>query len=104
MTPLPDVLTDREYQKFGLNTQGLVSVRTLAELSAPGVTSPSNSSTTPLGIGGIFTGSFDDVSSYAFLSFQIFSNVASAVNGLEFQWSPDGINADRIETTNVLAG
>jgi hypothetical protein len=54
-----------------------------------------NSSTTPLGAGGVFTGSvWTDLTDYSSISIMVFSNVASATNGLKIQWSTDGINID----------
>lgn len=53
-----------------------------------------NSSTTPLGVSGIFTGTFVDMTDYSSVSVMVNSNVPSATNGLKFQWSTDGVNID----------
>jgi hypothetical protein len=67
-------------------------------------TSSSNSSVAPLTANSTFTGTaFDNVSNFSFLTFSVISDVASATNGLKFQWSSDGINIDREETTSVSA-
>jgi len=60
-----------------------------------------NRSITPLGSGGVFTGSFEDVSAFSFLTLTILSDQSSATDGLEFQWSTDGTNVDRVEKTNL---
>lgn len=68
-----------------------------------GTVSTANSTTTPLGIGGIFTGTFEEIKDYGAISVIVFANVASAADGLAFQWSSDGVNADRIESSSVDA-
>lgn len=62
-----------------------------------------NSSTTILGIGVVFTGTFESVKNYAMLTVSIFTDKASANDGLAFQWSSDGTNVDRTEASSVLA-
>jgi hypothetical protein len=71
--------------------------------SAPGTVSAGNSTTTPLGSNGVFTGTFENVKDYAYIALIIFSDQASASGGLSMQWSPDGINVDRTETSNLNA-
>lgn len=53
-----------------------------------------NSSTTPLGISGVFTGSFTDVTAFTSVTVIVFSDQPSATNGYVLQWSTDGINID----------
>jgi len=65
-----------------------------------------NSTIIPLGIDGVFTGSgWQDTLDYGVLSINVFSDQDSAVDGLEVQWSYDGItlNGDRDHFT-ILAG
>lgn len=51
-----------------------------------------NTTSTPLGSNGVFTGSgWQDTKDYGVLSINVFSDKASATNGLEIQWSHDGI-------------
>jgi len=68
-----------------------------------GTVSAANSTSTPLGIGGVFTGTFEEVKDYGALSVIVFADQIGAVDGLEFQWSSDGTNADRVEASSVLA-
>ena len=72
-------------------------------VNSDGPTSVGNSSTALLGIGATFTGVFESVSAYAFFTASVFTDVASATNGLVFNWSHDGVNIDRSEGTNVNA-
>lgn len=65
--------------------------------------SPGSTTTYALGVGGTFTGLFENVSNYAAINLTIFTDQDSATNGLEFQWSGDGINVDRSEGSNVKA-
>lgn len=62
-----------------------------------------NSSTTPLAISGVFTGTGEDVSNYGFISISIFSNVASATNGLSIQQSSDNVNWDITDIYSIPA-
>ena len=69
-----------------------------------GVIDSGNSSTTALGVSGVFTGTFVEVTNYSSVTVSVISDVASAINGLVFQWSSDGTNVDRTEQSSVLAG
>ena len=65
--------------------------------------SSANSTTTPLGISGVFTGTSEDVSNFAAINIVIFTDQASAANGLSLEWSTDGTNWDHVQTHSVLA-
>jgi len=82
-----------------LSDGGIVYLQT----TLAGVADPGNSSTTPLGGGATFTGVWRDVKDYSVITVSVISNVASAASGMKFQWSPDGINADKVESINILA-
>lgn len=71
-----------------------------------GITGPGNSTTTPLGAGGTFTGAWEDILDYPVVNIVAFANVASATGGWLIQWSGDGINTDVSEglTLNASAG
>ncbi|MGI0060505.1 MAG: hypothetical protein ACREBJ_12140, partial [Nitrosotalea sp.] len=93
-----------------INTQGqkAMSASTPVVIASdqtptPGKTSVGNTTTTPLAANATFTGVFESVKDYSFLSFSIISDQASAADGLVFQWSSDGINIDRSEATNLVA-
>ena len=49
-----------------------------------------NSTATPLGISGVFTGTLTDVTQLGSLSVQVFADQSSATDGLSFEWSTDG--------------
>ncbi len=53
-----------------------------------------NSTSTPLGVGGVFTGKAVEMVHWASVSVFVFSDVGSAVDGLSLQQSVDGINWD----------
>lgn len=72
--------------------------------TSEGFVSTSNSSTTPLGISGVFTGTGEEIKNYAAVTVNVFADVASATNGLSFQWSSDNTNWDHVETYDVPAG
>ncbi len=63
-----------------------------------------NSTTTPLNSGAVFTGTAFDTLDYGFIFVTIFSDVASATDGLSFQQSSDGTNWDNTDDFNYLAG
>lgn len=63
-----------------------------------------NSTSTPLGIGGVFIGSgWQDTLDYGVLSIDVVSDKASAVNGLDVQWSVDGINVIDHDYFSIMA-
>ncbi|NIT58413.1 MAG: hypothetical protein GWN00_19955 [Aliifodinibius sp.] len=66
--------------------------------------SSGNSSTTPLGISGVFTGSWVDMTDYAAVSIIINTDQDSATNGLQLQWSTDSSNIDHTQTHSVTGG
>lgn len=66
-----------------------------------GTVSTANSSTTPLGVSGTFTGTFEEVTDFSMVTVSIFADQNSASNGLVFQWSSDGTNIDRTESSNL---
>jgi hypothetical protein len=63
-----------------------------------------NSTTTPLLAGAIFTGASEDVSGFVSIDITVLSDVASANEGLLFQWSQDNINWNYPESFTILAG
>lgn len=60
-----------------------------------------NSSTTLLGIGGVFTGAWVSTLNYSQIVVSSFSDQAGT---LQVQFSPDGVNADHTHTLSALAG
>lgn len=65
--------------------------------------STNNSTTAPLGTGGTFTGTSDDVLNFAGIVISVFSNVASATDGLSIQQSSNGTNWDVVDTFTIAA-
>ncbi len=84
----------------GASTEGTLA---LVKADLEGTVSSGNSSTTPLGVGATYTGTFDDVTNYAFMTISVFSDQASATGGLTFQFSSDGVNVDVSESSDVTA-
>jgi len=68
-----------------------------------GAIDSNNSTSTPLGVGGVFTGLATEVLDTASVVVSVFSSHASAANGLVIEWSSDGINWDSNDTFNVPA-
>ena len=64
----------------------------------------SNSSTTPLLGGGVFTGAAMEITNYAVINVCVYSDVASATNGVTVQFSPDGTNWDHSHSTTYTTG
>jgi hypothetical protein len=71
---------------------------------SPGVVSTLNSTHAPLGIAGVFTGGWEEVTNYAVISLSVISDQSSAPEGLVFQWSGDGVNVDRSEPSGLVGG
>ena len=65
------------------------------------VESTGNTSTAPLGIGGVFTGTAVEITNFSAINVAVKSDVASATDGLSMQFSPDGINWDHTHNFTV---
>ncbi len=62
-----------------------------------------NSTTSPLLANNTFTGAWVSVTSYNEISVLAFADQASAVNGLQIQFSTDGTNVDHIHSYSTVA-
>jgi hypothetical protein len=63
-----------------------------------------NSTTTPLGIDGVFTGSaWQDTLEYGTITVGLHTDQASATDGLEVQWSHDGVSVDQTDVYTIGA-
>jgi len=74
------------------------------KLQDNGFVDAGNSSTTPLGISGVFTGAAFEVAKYAAINVNVRSDVASATNGVKVEFSPDGTNWDHSHQTTYSGG
>ena len=72
-------------------------------VTANGVVSTANSSAAALGISGVFTGTSEDVTEYADIRVYVFSDQASATDGLKIQQSSNGTNWDIIDSYSIPA-
>lgn len=73
------------------------------KLQSNGVIDAGNSSVTPLGIGGVFTGASFDVTKYASINVCLISDVPSATDGVKLEVSTDGVNWDHRHKTTYSA-
>lgn len=73
------------------------------EVVLGGLVSEVNSTTTPLGPSGTFTGEWVEILDLAVIFVTTFSDVASGTDGLVVQQSPDGINPDNTDEFSVPA-
>jgi len=97
---------DNIYTRLDVALSTRASETTLSSIKTDleGKVSTLNSTITPLGISGIFTGTWEDVTNYSSLTLTVFSDQNSATDGLEFDWSHDGSNVDRVEPTALIVG
>lgn len=84
----------------GDNTNGLDVDVTRLPLS---VVSTNNSTTSVLGVGGVFTGGSDNVENYAMIVINVFASHDSAAQGLSIQQSSNGTNWDKVDTFTYAA-
>lgn len=89
-------LSSLESKDFATLTEQQTQSTTLSNISSQqlGFYNSANSSTTPLGAAGVFTGTGIDITNYAAVSIAVATDVNSAVSGLAVQFSPDNINWD----------
>lgn len=80
---------------------GTVNVASL--IAIPNIISAVNSSTSTLGGGAVFTGTSEDIKDFAAVVINVFSDQASATNGLSIQQSSDGSNWDITDTYSIAA-
>jgi len=73
------------------------------KLQLNGLIDAGNSSVTPLGISGVFTGVAFEVTKYASINVCVASDVASATDGLKVEFSEDGTNWDHSHKTTYSA-
>ena len=73
----------------------------MPERNYGGYISTVNSTSIPLGIDGVFTGVSEDTEFFGVIGIQVFSDKASATNGLSVEFSTDGINWDVTDTNTV---
>ena len=76
---------------------------TIQSVKTEAINDTGNSTTTTLAGGGTFIGTAFDMNSYASWSVNIFSDVASATNGLKIQWSDDATNWDFSDQSTFVA-
>lgn len=86
------------------SSESTLNSSTALPTALQGVVDAGNSSTTPLGAGGVFTGTAMDLLNYAVINVNVNANVDSATNGLSVQFSPDGTNWDHTHSTNYTSG
>lgn len=68
-----------------------------------GLLSAGNSSSATLAADATFSGTYENVKGYAFFSLSVYADQSSAASGLAFDWSHDGVNTDRTESSDVTA-
>ena len=81
-------------------TTSSISDTTLAVYS---ILDPLNTSIIPLAGNATFTGTAVDLLLFKAVTVVVFSDVASAIDGLNLEWSQDGTNWDLINPNNVFA-
>lgn len=74
------------------------------DVNLPAVVDAGNSTTSPLGANGVFTGASFDAKDFATLCISVKSDHSSAVNGISVQYSPDGTNWDHTHTYTYITG
>jgi hypothetical protein len=84
-----------------IGSNGLVTVSNSIELD--GQVDAGNSSTTLLAGAGVFTGTAFDITNYACINVNVFSNVPSATNGVRVEFSTNGVNWDHSHSTTYTA-
>jgi len=75
-----------------------VSIRPLGEVDT------GNSTTTPLGISGVYTGTWHDVIDAIHIAVLVTSDVASSTDGVRVEWSSDGSTVLDADAFNLDAG
>lgn len=69
-----------------------------------GILSSNNSTSTPLGISGVFTGTSDSVLDYNSITVSVYTDQTSVTSGLNIQFSTDNVNWDLTNSEYIAAG
>jgi len=94
------VVASRDKQDVGNASLSSIDTKTIED----GAVVTSNSTTSPLGAGGVFTGPAFEILKYSVVNVGLISDVASATNGVKLEVSPDGINWDHSHSTTYAGG
>jgi hypothetical protein len=103
---LPIDVNDRNYGKYRETASGIVVATSIPDITETNSHTGNqeirtfqenhictdNTTSTPLGANATFTGIWQDVLNYQEVNVSIVASHDSAVNGLVFQWSADGVN------------
>ncbi len=100
--PVTGPLTDTQLRTTPVAISGSIA-NTSFSVNNNGVVSTVNSSAVALGIGALFTGSSEDVTEQADVRVSVFTDQASAVDGLQLQQSSNGTNWDIVDSYTVPA-
>jgi hypothetical protein len=79
------------------------SITAVVEVEIPPVVSTLNSSATPLAAGATFTGTAEAINGYGIIYVNVYSDVASATDGLHIDQSSDGTNWDHCDEFTIPA-
>lgn len=82
----------------GTNVIGKVDLNNTSFIST------GNSTSATLGANAVFTGASEDISQYSEVRLTVFSDVASATDGLQFQQSSNNSNWDYLDSYSIPAG
>ena len=83
------IVSDASGTAISLSTETTLAALN-AKIIVPTV-STGNSSSTPLGIDGVFTGTFVEILNHAHITVLVKADQVSATDGLKIEWSTDGI-------------
>ena len=98
-TILPDDQVDRMTSIATANSGPIVDA-----INNGSAVDANNSTTTPLGIAGVFTGTATDILSYSAISILVYSDEASATKGLSVEFSVTGTDWHEGESYTITAG
>lgn len=87
-----------------VNVGNFPSTQQIAVQSVGDTIDSQNSTTTPLGISGVFTGAWVNTLNYSQVVVMVYSDKNSAANGLAIQFSTDGVNVDHQHVYSSTGG
>lgn len=91
-------------QSVGVANQSVSGMVTVGSLIAmPGIVSTANSTTATLGSNAVFTGTSEEVKDFGSIVIALFTDQASATDGLSIQQSSNGTNWDITDTYTISA-
>lgn len=95
---------DTELERKGYEHNETLDAKKVNVVQIDGTISTVNSTNVTLEVDGVFTGDAEDITNFGIILISVFSDVDSAVDGLNVEFSTDGTNWDNNDVFSISGG